>query len=221
MNRGSVSYLPGTKKEVEKIKQYLIEQDHIVDLYTGVQANEESFVNISNKNYDIIHLATHGFFWYNEEAIKQDIFKQKKNDYIDPLSRCGLLFAGANLSLRGQANQLGDGVADGVLTAREISTINLSNCELVVLSACETGQGEYSQDGTIGLQRAFKQAGVQTIIMSLWPVNDSATQMLMTEFYNNWIVKKQTKREAFKNAQNSVREKYEEPVYWAGFVMLD
>ncbi|MBR5238364.1 MAG: CHAT domain-containing protein [Paludibacteraceae bacterium] len=221
MTRGSVSYLPGTKKEVEKIKQYLIEQDCNVDLYIGVQANEESFVNISNKNYDIIHLATHGFFWYNEEAVQQDIFKQKNNDYIDPLSRCGLLFAGANLSLSGQANQLGDGVADGVLTAREISTMDLSNCNLVVLSACETGQGEYSQDGTIGLQRAFKQAGVQTIIMSLWPVNDSATQMLMTEFYNNWIVKKQPKREAFKNAQNAVREEYEEPVYWAGFVMLD
>ncbi|MBO5143653.1 MAG: CHAT domain-containing protein [Clostridia bacterium] len=220
-DRGSVSYLPGTKKEVETIKQYLTGQNYNVDLYTGIQANEESFVNISNKNYNIIHLATHGFFWYSEEAKEQDIFKQKESDYIDPLSRCGLLFAGANLSLHGQSDQLEEGVDDGVLTAREISAMDLSNCELVVLSACETGQGEYSQDGTIGLQRAFKQAGVQTIVMSLWPVNDSATQMLMTEFYNNWIVNKQSKREAFNNAQNTVRTKYAEPEYWAGFVMLD
>jgi CHAT domain-containing protein len=64
-------------------------------------------------------------------------------------------------------------------------------------------------------------AGVQTIIMSLWPVNDSATQMLMTEFYRNWIVLGQPKRTAFRNAQNAVREEFEEPVCWAGFVMLD
>ena len=72
-------------------------------------------------------------------------------------------------------------------------------------------------------------AGVQTIIMSLWPVNDAATQMLMTEFYTNWIERKQSKREAFKNAQNTVRyavdkdgdRMYENPKYWAGFIMLD
>jgi CHAT domain-containing protein len=98
-----------------------------------------------------------------------------------------------------------------------------------VLSACETAKGDVTSEGVFGLQRAFKMAGVQTIIMSLWKVDDHATQILMTEFYNNWVGKKQSKREAFRNAQNAVRYAkdangeylYSKPVYWAGFVMLD
>jgi CHAT domain-containing protein len=125
------------------------------------------------------------------------------------------------MAYTGNANQLPEGVQDGILTAREISMMDFSLCDLVVLSACETGVGEYSTDGTFGLQRAFKQAGVQSIIMTLWPVNDSAAQLMMTEFYNNWIGKHQSKREAFRNAQNTVRTQYEEPEYWAGFIILD
>ena len=99
--------------------------------------------------------------------------------------------------------------------------MDLRDANLVVLSACETAKGDITSEGVFGLQRAFKMAGVQTIIMSLWRVNDQATQLLMTEFYNNWIGKHQSKREAFRNAQNIVRTQYEEPEYWAGFIMLD
>ena len=107
--------------------------------------------------------------------------------------------------------------------------MDLRDCDLVVLSACETAKGDITSEGVFGLQRAFKMAGVQTIIMSLWKVDDNATQMLMTEFYTNWIEKEQSKREAFKNAQNAVRfavdkygdRMYADPVYWAGFIMLD
>lgn len=87
--------------------------------------------------------------------------------------------------------------------------------------ACKTGKGEITGDGVFGLQRAFKQAGVQTIIMSLRPVNDAATQLLMTEFYRNWLTLHQSKCKAFRKAQNTVRPLYPEPVYWAGFIMLD
>ena len=99
--------------------------------------------------------------------------------------------------------------------------MELREADLGVLSACETAKGDITSEGIFGLQRAFKMAGVQTIIMSLWKVNDQATQMLMTEFYTNWISKNQSKREAFKNAQNTVRAKFEEPEYWAGFILLD
>jgi CHAT domain-containing protein len=99
--------------------------------------------------------------------------------------------------------------------------MDLRGADLVVLSACETAKGDITSEGVFGLQRAFKMAGAQTIIMSLWSVDDQATQILMTEFYNNWIGKHQSKREAFRNAQNTVRSQYEEPEYWAGFVMLD
>ena len=229
LNRGSVKYLAGTKREVENISKMLRDNHLQVQLFTSTAANEESFKAISGTHQNILHIATHGFFWTDSTAVKKTYFTQRKIDLdikpvgpiINPLSRCGLLFAGANIALQGHSNELPEGVQDGILTAKEISLLNLRDADLVVLSACETGKGEISGDGVFGLQRAFKMAGVQTIIMSLWPVNDAATQMLMTEFYRNWIMDHQAKREAFRNAQNAVRAKYKEPIYWAGFVMLD
>lgn len=230
LDRGSVKYLPGTKKEVESINKMLKDNKLSVQLFTTTNANEESFKALSGKHQNILHIATHGFYWSDSTAQKKDYFSQrmlmmddKKSSLptADPLNRCGLLFAGANTALSGHSADLPKGVQDGILTAKEISLLDLRDADLVVLSACETGKGEITGEGVFGLQRAFKQAGVQTIIMSLWPVNDVATQLLMTEFYRNWIYNRQSKREAFRNAQNKVRSQYEEPVYWAGFIMLD
>lgn len=227
-NRGAVQYLKGTKLEVENINNVLKQHKVKVNIHTATNANEESIKAISGKQQNIIHIATHGFFWTDSVANKQEYFSSRSSSlnerarsYIDPLNRSGLLFAGANLALSGNRDELPENVQDGILTAKEVSLLDLRETELVVLSACETGKGEITGDGVFGLQRAFKMAGVQTIIMSLWPVNDQATQLLMTEFYNNWIGKQQSKREAFRNAQNTVRTKYEEPEYWAGFIMLD
>ena len=230
MDRGSIEYLKGTKTEVENINQ-MLKQNHLqVQLFTSTNANEESFKALSGKHQNILHIATHGFFWTDSTAQKKEYFSQRMltldNNLptppaIDPLNRCGLLFAGAQTAWSGHSMDLPEGVQDGILTAKEISLLDLRDADLVVLSACETGKGEITGDGVFGLQRAFKQAGAQTIIMSLWPVNDSATQLLMTEFYRNWITNHQSKHEAFRNAQNTVRSKYEEPVYWAGFIMLD
>ena len=230
LNRGSVKYLPGTKKEAESINTLLQQNNISAKLYTTAKANEESFKALSGKHNNILHIGTHGFTWTDSVAKKQDFFAQRvqlmgqEQHYdtsIDPLNRCGLLFAGANIALQGNSKNLPEGVQDGILTAKEISLMDLRDANLVVLSACETAKGDITSEGVFGLQRAFKMAGVQTIIMSLWKVNDQATQLLMTEFYNNWIGKHQSKREAFRNAQKSVRNKYEEPVYWAGFIMLD
>ena len=231
LNRGTFDYLPGTKTEVEKINSMLHQNNLQVRLYTAISANEESFKALSGKHQNILHIATHGFFWADSTARKKDYFSQHKMmrmgdnmptpPTIDPLNRCGLLFAGANTALQGRSKDIPEGVQDGILTAKEISLLDLRDADLVVLSACETGKGEITGDGVFGLQRAFKQAGARTIIMSLWPVNDAATQLLMTEFYKNWITKRQSKREAFRNAQNTVRSQYPEPVYWAGFIMLD
>ena len=230
LNRGSIAYLKGTKKEVEQISTMLKDNSLNVQLFTATQANEESFKSLSGKNQNILHIATHGFFWTNTAAQKKEFFTQRGSssgewssgaDVIDPLNRCGLLFAGAQMAWSGHSADLPKGVQDGILTAKEISLLDLREADLVVLSACETGKGEISGDGVFGLQRAFKMAGANTIIMSLWPVNDAATQMLMTEFYKNWINLHQSKREAFYNAQHVVRSEFEEPVYWAGFVLLD
>lgn len=231
-NRGSVLYLPGTKKEAESIYSLLNSNNITSTLYTASKANEESFKSLSGKHRNILHIGTHGFYWEDSTARKQDYFSQRiqlqmlgdnqlQKPSIDPLTRCGLLFAGSNIALSGHSNDLPEGVQDGILTAKEISLMDLRDADLVVLSACETAKGDITSEGIFGLQRAFKMAGVQTIIMSLWKINDQATQMLMTEFYTNWISKNQSKREAFKNAQNTVRAKFEEPEYWAGFILLD
>ena len=232
LNRDHVQYLPGTKKEAESINLLLKQNNISAKLYTTAKANEESFKALSGKHSNILHIGTHGFTWTDSVAKKQDYFSQRMrmqmlsedkhhDTSIDPLNRCGLLFAGANIALQGNSKNLPEGVQDGILTATEISLMDLRDANLVVLSACETAKGDITSEGVFGLQRAFKMAGVQTIIMSLWKVNDQATQLLMTEFYNNWIGKHQSKREAFRNAQNSVRTRYEEPEYWAGFIMLD
>ena len=231
-NRGSVLYLPGTKQEAESIHSLLNSNNITSTLYTASKANEESFKSLSGKHRNILHIGTHGFYWEDSTARKQAYFSQRiqlqmlgdnqlQKPSIDPLTRCGLLFAGSNIALSGHSNDLPEGVQDGILTAKEISLMDLRDADLVVLSACETAKGDITSEGIFGLQRAFKMAGVQTIIMSLWQVNDQATQMLMTEFYTNWISKNQSKREAFKNAQNTVRAKFEEPEYWAGFILLD
>jgi CHAT domain-containing protein len=229
LDRGGIKPLPGSKKEVEKIATLLQNNQLQAKLFTATNANEESFKALSGQHQNILHIATHGFFWTDSIARRKDYFAQNQSiednlnlpTTADPLNRCGLLFAGAQTAWSGHSAELPKGVQDGILTAKEISLLDLRDADLVVLSACETGKGEISGDGVFGLQRAFKQAGAQTIIMSLWPVNDAATQLLMTEFYKNWITNKQSKREAFRNAQNTVRENFEEPVYWAGFIMLD
>lgn len=229
-NRGTVDYLPGTKIEADSIQQILEKSNVQVQLFTSTNANEESFKALSGTHQNILHIGTHGFFWTDSTAQKKDYFSQRMIGMdntmsapptIDPLNRCGLLFAGANLAMQGHSADLPEGVQDGILTAKEISLLDLRDADLVVLSACETGKGEITGDGVFGLQRAFKMAGARTIIMSLWPVSDQATQLFMTEFFRYWITNGLPKREAFRKAQNQVRQAYGEPIYWAGFIMLD
>ena len=173
----------------------------------------------------IIHLATHGFFLEDveDDEDNRDVMRQlgggSRRAVENPLLRSGLLMAGANRAWTGE--DVIEGIEDGILTADEIAQMNLIKTQLVVLSACETGLGEAkSSEGVFGLQRAFKLAGVETLVMSLWQVPDNATAELMTGFYQLWLSGK-TKQEAFATAQKKVREKYKEPYYWAGFVMMD
>ena len=211
VNRGTVQYLPGTKIEANTINALMKKNNITTKLYTESQANEESFKALSGKHSNILHIGTHGFMWTDNTTKQTDL-----------LNHCGLLFAGSNIALSGRAKELDKGVQDGILTAKEISLLDLRGAELVVLSACETAKGDITSEGVFGLQRAFKMAGVQTIIMSLWKVDDLATQLLMTEFYTNWIGNKNSsKRAAFTKAQKIVQTKYPSPEYWAGFILLD
>ena len=208
-----LDYLPGTKTEAEAIAKVVNsanKQGLHADLMLGKAGTETSFKSLDGQHKQIVHIATHGF--YNREDATSN-----------PLSRCGLYFAGADNVLQGEVIPIR--VDDGVLTAQEIASLDLRGLHLVGLSACQTGEGEITGDGVFGLQRGFKKAGARSLLMSLWPVNDAATSLLMTEFYKNWISKGKTMREALELAKQKVRlnkEKgWDSPKYWAAFILLD
>ena len=205
-SRGSrgANYLPESKVEIDTIRQLLEDKKISVEIYTASAANEESFKALSGKKQNILHIATHGFYWPDTTAQKQQYFSHHTSVSIDPLKRCGLLFAGANTALSGHSERLASGVEDGILTAQEISTLDLREADIVALSACETARGDVSGEGVFGLQRAFKMAGAQTLLMAIWPVDDKATQLLMTSFYRN-LNQGMSKRQAFRIAQQEVR----------------
>lgn len=210
VQRGSAKNLPGTKKEIDSIAPILQKKHVAVQIYTAYEANEESLKSLSGTRQNIIHLATHGFYWPDSTAQKEKYFTQRAADHdsyltsIDPLERCGLLFAGANNAYTGHRDRVPEKVQDGILTAKEISLLDFRKADVVVLSACETGLGDVSGDGVFGLQRAFKMAGAQTLLMALWQVSDDATQRLMTAFYRH-MSDGLSKREAFRRAQQEVR----------------
>lgn len=208
--------LPGTKKEVNLINETLKPGGVNTSLYTQADATEKVVKSVNNPS--VIHIATHGFFLENK-ATENKVFGVQV-DYANdnPLLRSGLLLAGSG---RGAESQSFDGDDDGVLTAYEAINLPLSKTDLVVLSACETGKGEIqSGEGVYGLQRAFMIAGANSLIMSLWKVDDEATQQLMSTFYANVIQKKQTLDVAFRNAQLQTMKSYAHPNYWGAFVLL-
>jgi CHAT domain-containing protein/Flp pilus assembly protein TadD len=215
---GSISSLPGTKTEVENIGNFAKSQKLKTFIYTGKQASEDNLKKLSNP--DILHIATHGFFLADVPVSENDKFGEEKRQtqVENPLLRCGLLLADAQEGLK---NGEQEGKENGVLTAQEAMNLNLDNTDLVVMSACETGLGEIvNGEGVFGLQRAFQTAGAKTVLMSLWKVDDAATQEMMSLFHENLLVKKLPKREAFTQAQNKLKEKYRSPYYWGAFVMV-
>ena len=207
--RDGVSELPATRIEAEDIDKALESAKINTELYTDTLGTEASFKALSGSGVNALHIATHGFYWTEREATQLDGLAFLGTDMPaavqedKALTRSGLLFAGANTALKGLP--LPDGVEDGVLTAKEIAGMDLRRLDLVALSACQTGLGEITGDGVFGLQRGFKKAGANTLLMSLWKVDDTATQLLMTQFYKN-MLSGMGKYEALTAAQKYLRE---------------
>lgn len=209
--RDGAKYLPATKIEAEQIKQALENTRLQPALYMDLRGTEESFKALSGKNISMLHIATHGFYWTETEARQTkdlDFLMMGDNNqsrYVEDkaLTRSGLLLSGANIALKG--NPLPEGLEDGILTAKELAGLDLRGLDLVVLSACQTGLGEITGDGVFGLQHGFKKAGANTLLMSLWKVDDNATQLLMTQFYKNLLAGK-SKFESLREAQKYVRD---------------
>lgn len=207
--RGGIYELPATKIEAEEIDKALETAQIDTRLYTDTIGTEASFKALSGSGVNALHIATHGFYWTEREAVQldglaflgADMPAAVKEDKA--LTRSGLLLAGANTALKGLP--LPEGVEDGVLTAKEIAGMDLRRLDLVALSACQTGLGEITGDGVFGLQRGFKKAGANTLLMSLWKVDDTATQLLMTQYYKN-LLAGMGKYEALAAAQKYLRE---------------
>jgi CHAT domain-containing protein len=215
---GRIPPLPGTEKEINEIQKSLVKKNWKTENYKLGQANENRLK--AQRNPTVLHIATHGFFRKDVESDRNDRgfagFDNQK--FVEnPLLRSGLLLAGSQQTFDGKTNLDEE---DGILTAYEAMNLNLDNTDMVVLSACETGLGEIKNgEGVFGLQRAFQTAGAKSIIMSLWKVDDNATQELMQFFYDQWLLTG-NKRLAFKQAQAILKNKYKYPYYWGAFVMV-
>jgi CHAT domain-containing protein len=234
------NYLPGTLNETDNIQSFLEKKKHSVNLFAANDANETNF-KTQAQNANVLHISTHGFFFPDPEQVRQEAKKDEVHDeniifrgsqeldstersgslYANwsfvinknPLMRSGLVLAGANDVWQRNALEEGE---DGILTAQEVSNLDLRNTKLVVLSACETGLGDIKgSEGVYGLQRAFKMAGAEYLIMSLWQVPDKETAEFMELFYKN-LVKLKNIPKAFNQTQQTMRKKYD-PYYWAAF----
>ena len=224
-NRGSWDPIPGTLIEAQQIDSILCSNKIRTVFLNGGKASEEAFKNLDGNSPAIIHFATHGFFYEEKDDATthyfDDTYSYAKKRL--PMQFSGLLLAGANNAWIG--NLPPANIEDGILTAEEISQLDLTGTKIAVLSACDTGLGEIDDiEGVYGLQRGFKMAGVKTVLMSLWKVPDEATRILMVEFYKYLIGGKKAQQaliEAQRYLRNVENGKYDKPHYWAPFIILD
>lgn len=221
--RGSVKYLEGTLQEAYNITEQFLQNNITTKIYTNEEGTEETFKSLSGQSHDVLHIATHGFCFTEQEmkeSGKQYLFMSEELDNLNSASNySGLLMSGAGCVLDGKV--LPEGIENGILTSREIAQVDLGNTGLVVLSACQTGLGEIMEDGVFGIQRSFKKAGAHSLMMSLWKVSDMATELMMTKFYK-YLLQGKSRHEAFRLSQQAVRSAgFSQPYYWASFILLD
>ena len=236
----SWNYLPGTVTEVDSIRKYGEERGLSVTVVSGLNANEESIKGLNGLGYPtVLHLASHGFYYpglgdstgrgasgaagasggsgtvgSSGAFVPGRVFKESTN----PLMRSGIVLAGGNDTWNGRKAVGGE---DGILTSYEVANLYLPSIRLVVLSACETALGDVQgSEGVYGLARAFKMAGVQSLIMSLWKVPDAATAEFMGDFYRH-LFGKESVEEAFFQAQGDMKKKYRnQPDQWAAWILV-
>ena len=220
--------LPGTRAEGEQVAK-LLEVSPWLD-NTALEGRLKS----DCRSPRILHLATHGFFLPDQEGrinrqgpgLGFDISDSSSTRnglprfsgpmIENPMLRSGLALAGANTWLK--KGELPEDAEDGLLTAEDVSGLDLLATELVVLSACETGLGHvHVGEGVFGLRRAFVLAGAKTLVMSLWKVPDEQTRELMTDFYSRLLAGR-GRADALREAQLAMKAKYPDPFYWGAFI---
>jgi len=222
----SFAPLPGAREEGKIIVDQVTKTKSASLEFFGQSAQERVLADLAQPP-EILHVATHGFFLAADDSLRKRLLKLQRGSELqvpppgdNPLLRAGLAFAGINSN----APFLGDidTSNDGVLTALEVLSLNLSGTRLVVLSACETGLGEIHEgEGVYGLRRSFQEAGVAEVISSLWEVSDAGTQALMTSFYDR-LLAGQPAREALRDAQLELIDspQWNYPYVWSAFMIV-
>ena len=213
----SIGQLKGTEEEINGLEKLLDDKGWDTNTKMERMATEQAIKSVESP--EIMHIATHGFFTPQKEKSQDALSGQNEATMSEnPLLRTGLLMAGAGDVLN--RSKFNYNIEDGILTAYEAMSMNLDKTDLVVLSACETGLGDLAVgEGVYGLQRAFMVAGAKTLIMSMFKVNDEATQKLMVSFYQKWLASG-NKRESFIQAKKELRNEYQDPIYWGAFIMI-
>jgi CHAT domain-containing protein/Tfp pilus assembly protein PilF len=215
--------LPGTRQEAEAI-QRLIPQ---AQLFLGPEATRERLLSLPTPA--ILHLATHGFFLEDSRAPTASraigsfgVLGEAPSALRlpDPLLRSGLVLAGDSALPADPSSPTPPQPGNTWVTALELAGLNLWGTELVVMSACDTGRGDVKLgQGVYGLRRAFVVAGAETVVMSLWKVNDDTTRVLMEAYYRN-LLTGQGRATALREAMRWVSLIYPHPHYWAPFIAL-
>jgi len=221
--RGKVRRLEATLKEVIDIHKICDSMGIKNTMLTFNKATEDTIQHFSGERApSILHLATHGMFLEPIDVPKTGgTTEERLRSFTNPLQRSVLMLYGANHRWEKNEPTIGTD-EDGIFTALEVTALDLRKTDLVVLSACSTALGEvqHNTEGVFGLQRAFKLAGVDYVVASLWDVDDGATKDLMVEFYKNLLERKQDPATALRNAKNHFREKWD-PELWAGFILIE
>lgn len=212
-----------SQKEIDAIQSIAKNNKIKCKEYQGRYGTEQAVRNLSGEEVGVLHFATHGLYYpENHPNVTNDSPYRQLFNNSNCLNRSFLVMSGGNALP--QHKKVANSYTDGLLTAAEISHIDLHNVNLVVLSACQSAKGDISNEGVLGLQYGFKKAGVNSILMCLDNVDDHATQIFMEEFYNH-LLKGLSKQESLKKAQQFMRtntdEKYHSPEYWANYILLD
>jgi len=219
--------LPGAEREGQLIRQKVEGEGKPTLMYAKADAQEKVLHDMTEAP-EILHIATHGFFLKADDTLRKRLLKLQRGGDVqlpppgdNPLLRSGLAFAGinANAQLLGEI----DTDNDGVLTALEVLSLNLTGTKLAILSACETGLGEIHEgEGVYGLRRAFQEAGAGSVVSSLWEVSDAGTQTLMTSLYGR-LLKGTPPHQALRDAQLEMLRigQWSSPYIWSAFFMVD
>ncbi len=213
----NIPALPGTEKEINQLHYVLKEKGWLTSEFVERSAAEEKVKELNSPK--IFHIATHGLYRPSKEVtLEKELEGNEAMLAQNPLMRTGLLLRGAGDLL--DKTDFNYNMESGILTAYEAMSLNLDKTDLVVLSACETGLGDLEAgEGVYGLQRAFLVAGAKVLIMSMFKVDDDATQKLMLKFYQKWL-NTNNLRQSFIDAKKELRTEYPEPIYWGAFMMI-